>query len=94
MGNIRGNLWGNPGSNLGCKLWKKKNLLKNVFFWDSNPGQIDDFHLMRLFSLSIYIRNITYWTTVIQSIKNNEKSSSVHPKGLFVVLVRDFNSIC
>ena len=68
MGNIRGNLWGNPGGNLGCKLWKKKNLLKK-FFWDSNPGQIDDFHLMRLFCLSIYIRNVTYWTTVIQKIK-------------------------
>ena len=26
--------------------------------------------------------------------RKNEKSSSVHPKGPFVVLVRDFNSIC
>ena len=28
----------------------------------------------RLYCLSIYIRNITYWTTVIQRIKKNEKS--------------------
>ena len=26
--------------------------------------------------------------------RKNEKSYSVHPKGPFVVLVRDFNSIC
>ena len=52
---------------------EEKNILKNVFFWDSNPGQIDDFHLMRLFCLSIYIRNITYWTTVIQRIKKQEE---------------------
>ena len=57
MGNIRDNLWVNPGGNLGRKLWKKKSLKKNVFFWDSNPGQINDFHLMRLFCLSIDIRN-------------------------------------
>ena len=35
----------------------------------SNPEQIDDFYLMRLFCLSVYIKNIIYWTTVIQSIK-------------------------
>ena len=46
----------------------QKNLLKNVFL-DSNPGQIDDFHFMRLFSLSIYIRNISCLTTVIQRLK-------------------------
>ena len=64
MGNIRGNLWGNLGGNLGCKLWTET---------ESNPGQIDDFHLMRIFCLSIYIRNITHLTTVIQKIKKNTK---------------------
>ena len=39
--------------------------------WDSNPGQIDDFRLMRFFCLSIYIKNITYLTTVTQKIKKN-----------------------
>ena len=81
MENIRGNLWGNPGGNLGCKLWKKKIFFKRVFFGDSNPGQIDDFHLLRLFCLSIYIRNITYSIKVIQRIKKNGSSSSVHLKG-------------
>ena len=51
--------WGNQGDrlggrfgenlrgNLGCKLWKEKiYYLKKLidFFWDSNRGQIDDFH--------------------------------------------------
>ena len=55
LGNLRSNLGrnlgGNLGGNLGCKLWTEKNLL--IFFWNSNPGQIDDFHETRLFSLSI-----------------------------------------
>ena len=67
MGNIGGNLLANLGGNLGCKLWTEKIL--NFFWGDSNPGQIDDFHLMRLFCLSIYIRNITYLETVIQRLK-------------------------
>ena len=68
---------------------------KNLkFFWDSNPGQIDDFHLMRLFCLSLYNKNITYLTTVIQRIKKNGANSSVHPKGPLAVLFRDTNSIC
>ena len=56
------------GATLDANFGRKKCL--NIF-WDSNPRQIDDFHLMRLFCLSIYIRNITYWTTVIQKIKKN-----------------------
>ena len=62
------------GATLDANFGRKKILKKKVFFCDSNPGQIDDFHLMRLFCLSIYIRNITYWTTVIQRIKKNKKS--------------------
>ena len=72
-------LWETLGATFGAILgatfdanFVRKNF--NFFFWNSNPGQIDDFHLMRLFCLSIYIRNITYWTTVIQSIEKNEKS--------------------
>ena len=75
-------------------LEEEKSLKKEFLGGDSNPGQIDDYHLMRLFCLSIYIRNITYWTTVIQRIKKNVSSSSVHPNGPLVVLVRYFNSIC
>ena len=71
-------------------LEEKKSLEKR-FFLDSNPGQIDGFHLMRLSCLSIYIRNITYWTIVIQRIKKNGSSSSVHPKGPLVVLAKEFN---
>ena len=72
---------------------EEKNLLKKN--WDSNPGQIDDFHLMRLFCLSIYIRNIIYRTTVIQKIKKHQyRVASDHPNGPLVVLVRYFNSIC
>ena len=56
---------------LDANFGRKKYLKKSSFFWDSNPEQIDDFHLMRLFCLSIYIKNITYWTTVIQKIKKN-----------------------
>ena len=70
---LGGNHWGNPGGNFGCKLWKKK-IFKKKFFWDSNPGQIDDFHLMRLFCLSIYIRNITYLSTVIQRFTKKTKN--------------------
>ena len=62
-----GGSWGQPWmQTLEEKIFKEK------FFGYSNPGQIDDFHLMRLSCLSIYIRNITYWTTVIQRIKKNE----------------------
>ena len=60
------------GAILGATLdenFGRKKIYKKGFFWDSNPGQIDDFHLMRLFCLSIYIRNITYWTTALQKIK-------------------------
>ena len=46
-------------------LDRKNLILKNKFFLDSNPGQIDDFHEMRLFSLSIYIRKILILTTEI-----------------------------
>ena len=61
------------GATLDANFGRKKSLI--LFrFWDSNPGQIDDFHLMRLFCLPIYIRNITCWTTVIHRIKKNEKS--------------------
>ena len=56
------------GATLDANFGRKKSFKKS-FFWDSNPGQIDDFYLMRLFCLSIYIRNITYLTTVIQRIK-------------------------
>ena len=35
------------------------------FVWDYNPRKIDDFHEMRLFSLSIYIRKISNLTTEI-----------------------------
>ena len=79
-GNIGGNPWGNLGGNLGCKLWTEKNLNKKHFFWDSNPGQIDDFHLMGLFSLSIYIRNITYLRTVIQRLKKKTQGPLCSPK--------------
>ena len=58
------------GATLDADFEQKKSL---NFFWDSNRGQIDDFHLMRLFCLSIYIRNITYLTTVTQRIKKNTK---------------------
>ena len=34
-----------------------------ILFWDSNPGQIDDFHEMRRYSWSIYIRKILNLTT-------------------------------
>ena len=47
------------GATLDANFGRKKSFKKS-FFWESNPGQIDDFHLMRLFCLSIYIRNITY----------------------------------
>ena len=70
---------------------EEKNIFKKKL--DSNPGQIDDFHLMRLFCLSIYIRNITYWTTVIQKIKKNGSSSYVHPKVPLGVSASEFNSI-
>ena len=59
------------GATLDANFGRKKCL---ILFWDSNPGQIDDFHLMRLFCLSIYIRNIPYWTRVLQRIKKNKKS--------------------
>ena len=95
------NLWETLGATFGAILGEildanfgQKKIFLKSFFWDSNPGQIDDFHLMRLCSLSIYIINITYWATVIQMSKKNEKSFSVHPKGSIVVLVREFNSIC
>ena len=49
----------------------RKNLIKKKRFWgDSNPEQIDDYHEMRLFILSIYIRKILSWTTEIQRLKN------------------------
>ena len=60
------------GATFGVTLDEKfgqKKIFKKKFFWDSNPGKIDDFHLMKLLSLSIYIRNISYWTTVIQRLK-------------------------
>ena len=44
------------GATLDANFGRKKSL---NFFWDSNPGQIDDFNLMRLFCLSLHIRNIT-----------------------------------
>ena len=71
-------LWETLGATFGAILgatfdaiFGRKKPFKKSFFWDSNPGQIDDFHLMRLFCLSIYIRNITYLTTGIQKIKKN-----------------------
>ena len=71
--NLGGNLWGNLGvniggnlgRNLGCKLWTEKRSYLKKIFWDSNPGQIDDYHQMRLFSLSIYIRNVSNTTMEI-----------------------------
>ena len=66
-------LWANFGATLDANFGQKKIFKKKFLFWDSNPGQIDDFHLMRLFCLSIYIRNITYLTTVIQTIKKKTK---------------------
>ena len=60
------------GATLDANFGRKKSF--NFFFWDSNPGQIDDFHLMRLFCLSIYIRNIPYWTTVIQRYKKKTEN--------------------
>ena len=69
-------LWETLGATFGAILgatldenFGRKKSFKKSFFWDSNPGQIDDFHLMRLFCLSIYIGNITHWTTVTQRIK-------------------------
>ena len=44
---------------------RKQILFKKSFFGDSNPGQIDDFREMRLFSLSIYKRKISNLTTEI-----------------------------
>ena len=35
---------GNLGGNLGCKLWTETNPILKKFFWDFNPGQVDDFH--------------------------------------------------
>ena len=56
-----GQPWGQPWGKPWGKPWmqtldRKKSDLKKKFFWDSNPGKIDDFHEMILFSLSIYIR--------------------------------------
>ena len=70
---------------------ERKNIFFKVFFGgDSNPGQIDDFHLMRLFGLSIYLRNITNLSTVIQKFTKKTKNLRVHPKGLFAVTARAF----
>ena len=44
-------------------------VLRKVFFCDSNPRQIDDYHEMSLFSLSLYIRKISNMTTEIQRLK-------------------------
>ena len=46
---LGGGFGGNPGRNLGCKLWTEKNLIKNIKIkiWVSNPGQIDDYPEMR-----------------------------------------------
>ena len=51
------------GATLDANFGRKKSFKKKFFLG-----------LMRLFCLSIYIRNITYWTTVLQRIKKNEKS--------------------
>ena len=74
---LLGGFWETLGATFGAILgatldanFGRKNIFEKK--WDSNPGQIDDFHLMRLFCLSIYIRNITFWTTVIQKIKKNQ----------------------
>ena len=54
------------GETLDANFGQKKIL---YIFWDSNPGQIDDYHEMRLFSLSIYIRKISNLITVVQRLK-------------------------
>ena len=60
-----GKLWGQPWMQT---LDRKKYYLKK---WDSKPGKIDDFHEMKLFSLSIYIRKISNLTTEIQRLNKN-----------------------
>ena len=69
---IWGKHWGQPLWQSWGQPWMqtldRKKSLKKVFVWDYNPGQIDDFHLMRLFCLSIYIRDITDLTTVISRL--------------------------
>ena len=56
------------GETLDANFGQKK-IFKKFVFGDSNPGQIDDFHSMILFSLSIYIRKISNLTTEIQRLK-------------------------
>ena len=60
------------GATLDANFGEKKSFKKR-YFWDFNPGQNDDFHLMRLFCLSIYIRNIAYLTTGRQRLKKKTK---------------------
>ena len=59
---------------MDANFGQKKILLKNIFLGNSNPGQIDDFYEMRLFSLSIYIRKISNVTTEIQRLKKKLRS--------------------
>ena len=86
-------------------LDRKKSDLKKKFFWDSNPGKIDDFHEMRLFSLSIYIRKISNVKTEIQRLKKKLRIPRLdcQDRDLLRIgfitcvnrryLVRDYNSV-
>ena len=56
---------GGLGETLDANFGQKKILSIKKFFWESKPGQIDAFHEMRWFSLSIHIRKISNLTTEI-----------------------------
>ena len=63
-----GQPWGQPWGKPWMQTLDRKKSYLNCFL-DSNPGQIDDCHEMRLFSLPIYIRKISNVTIEIQRLK-------------------------